>query len=209
MSRPNPTRIDLQFDDGSRRSFPFDHLPGTLQQEILRQPFAAVPCSDPDEARFVLFQWDDGWIEVIQVDRPCTDINRYYVINRPEDVGRLSLNRGEGSPELIEIFRKPKDLKKITFLDTYDLTLESSTREGKKWEHFFACEKGEDFLSEMNNRFKRALDEEGVSLEDLQTEAVDQLREFYERIRKRMDIKASRRQQDVYDFIALMCKVNQ
>lgn len=209
MSPPNPTQIILEFDHGSQASLPFDQLPGTLQQEILRQPFAAMPCPNPDEAQFVLLEWDDGWNEVIQVDGTCTDINRYYVINRPEDVGRLSLNKENDYPELIEIIRKPMDLKKITFLDTYELTLERSLREGKKRDHFFACKKEGDSLSEMRKRFKRALVDEGISLEDLNTKEGDQLRELYARIRKKMGIKAGQREQDAYDFVAFLYQTNQ
>jgi hypothetical protein len=35
-----------------------------------------------------------------------------------------------------------------------------------------------------------------------------QLQDSYERIRRRMDIKAGQRQQDVYDFIAYLAKIS-
>ena len=74
----------------------------------------------------------------MEVDAACAEINRYYVISRPEDVGRLSLNKMDDYPELIEIVRKPLDLRRITFLDTFKISLERSDREGKKMDHIEA-----------------------------------------------------------------------
>jgi hypothetical protein len=132
MSRPKPVTVHIDFDDDSTCSASFDSLPADLQFDILRQPFASKPSSNPEKERFVLLEWEDGWREVIGVDAACTDINRYYVISRPEDVGRLSLNKGGDYPELIEIIRKPLDLKRIAFTETFHLAPDTSTREGKK-----------------------------------------------------------------------------
>jgi hypothetical protein len=136
------------------------------------------------------------------MDGACADINRYYVISRPEDVGRLSLNKEDGYPELIEIVRKPLDLKRITFLNTFQLSLERSDKEGKKIDHFFALSKAGDAISEEMEAFKK----EGLDLQELQSQDPDQLREVYEKIRRKMGIKAAQRQQDVYDFIAYLTK---
>jgi hypothetical protein len=161
--------------------------------ELLRQPFASQPSKTPEQEKYVILEWDDGWREVIQVSAACADINRYYVISRPEDVGRLSLNKEDGYPELIEIVRKPLDLKRITFLNTFQLSLERSDKEGKKIDHFFALSKAGDAISEEMEAFKKSQDP-------------DQLREVYEKIRRKMGIKAAQRQQDVYDFIAYLTK---
>jgi hypothetical protein len=208
MSRVMPKTIVIEFDDRSQTSVPFESLPLNIQVEILRQPFASKPSSDPQKEKFVLLAWDDGWKEVIEVDAACTDINRYYVISRPEDVGRLSLNKKDEYPELIEIIRKPKELKKITFMDTYQLSLNKSTREGKKIDHFFTLAKDGDALSEFRDAFMKASAEEGIKIEDLNSMEAAQLQDSYERIRRRMDIKAGQRQQDVYDFIAYLAKVS-
>jgi hypothetical protein len=129
------------------------------------------------------------------------------VISRPEDVGRLSLNKVDDYPELIEIVRKPRDLKRITFLDTFQLSLERSDREGKKFDHFFALSKAGDAISEEMEGFRKAVEEEGLDLQDLKSQDPGQQREGYERIRRKMGIKAAHRQQDVYDFIAFLAKV--
>jgi hypothetical protein len=207
MPRSKPLKVVIEFDDGSKKEASFDALPFQLQFELLRQPFASQPSENPEQEKFVLLEWDDGWREVIEVDTDCSEINRYYVISRPEDVGRLSLSKGDGYPELIEIVRKPRDLKKITFMDTFQLSLERSDREGKKIDHFFALSKAGDAISEEMDSFRRAVEEEGLDLLELKSQDPDQQREGYEKIRRKMGIKAAQRQQDVYDFIAYLAKV--
>ena len=154
MPRSKPQKVVIEFDDGSETEASFDALPSQLQSELLRQPFASQPSANPEQEKFVLLEWDDGWREVMEVDAACAEINRYYVISRPEDVGRLSLNKEDGYPELIEIVRKPLDLKRITFLDTFQLSLERSDREGKKMDHFFTLSKEGDAIHEEMEAFK-------------------------------------------------------
>ena len=205
MSRPIPTKMVLEYEDGSSSSSSFEELPGTLQRGILRQPSFSAPSPHPEKEKYVLLEWDDGWKEVIQVDESCKDINRYYVIRRPEEVGRLSLNSSGEYPELIEIIRKPMNLKKITFSGTHELALDKSIREGKKTDHFFACNRNGDSLSELKDSFRKALEDEGVSLEELKSKDGNQLRGLFGRMKKRMDIKAGEREQDVFDFMAFFC----
>ncbi|MFH1480625.1 MAG: hypothetical protein ABIG67_05105 [Pseudomonadota bacterium] len=205
MSRVMPKNIVIEFDDGSHTSVPIESLPMNIQIDLLRQPFASTPSSAPEKEKFVFLEWDDGWREVIEVDAACTDINRYYVITRPEDMGRLSLNKKDDYPELIEIIRKPMNLKKITFSGTHELALDKSIREGKKTDHFFACNRNGDSLSELKDSFRKALEDEGVSLEELKSKDGNQLRGLFGRMKKRMDIKAGEREQDVFDFMAFFC----
>jgi hypothetical protein len=206
VSRMKPTKIIVEFDNKSRVEVPFEDLPVSLQLELLRQPFASRPNPEPEKGRFVLFEWDDGWKEVIQVDHSYTDINRYYVINRVEHVGRLSLNSQKGYPELIEIVRKPFSLKKITFRDSFRLTMERSSREGHKTEHFFKLTKEGEANSEIIDILKKAVEEEGIDLQILRSREPGAIQEEYEKIRQKMDIKALSRQQDVLDFIAYLVK---
>lgn len=207
MPRPKPTKIIIEFNDGSKASSDFQLLPSQLQYEILSQRFASKASSKPEAEKFVVLEWQDGWKEVIIADETCSDINRYYVISRPEDVGRLSLKKEDGYPELIEIIRKPLDLTKITFLDTYSLTLERSIREGKKVDHFYSLKNEEDIISTLTRDLKKAMKDEGLDHELLHSPNSLQQQGYYERIRKRMGIMASKRQQDVYDFIAFLLKV--
>ena len=206
MSTPKPQTITVEFDDGSKRIAPFETLPHFLQSEIMRQPFTSKPNPQPEGQSFILLEWDDGWKEVIQLDSTCTEIHRYYVISREEHVGRLSLKKPDGYPELLEITRKPFSLEKITFLDTFRLALERSEKEGMKAEHFFALAKEENSLSEMIDALRRAVREAGMDLQVLSSQESDVPLEVYEEIRQKLGIKAGFRQQDVLDFITYLSK---
>lgn len=207
MPKARPQRVIVEFDDGTRSEASFEALPSQLQFELLREPFVSRPSPDPEAEKFVLLEWKDGWKEVVEVGADCSEINRYYVISRPEDVGRLSLKRGDGYPELIEIARKPLDLKRITFLGTFRLSLERSSREGKKVDHFFKLSEGKDAIQEELEAFKRALREERMDLDQMRAQDPDRQQEDYERIRRKMGLKAAQRQQDVLDFIALLARL--
>jgi hypothetical protein len=201
MSRAHPKTISIEFNDGTNTTMPFDSLPETLQNDILRQPFASRPSTNPKDVKVALLEWEDGWKEVIEVDPTCTDINRYYVISRSEDRGRLSLNKEDGYPDLIEINRKPKNIKRITFIDTFRLHLNRATREGKKTDHFYSLSKETDAVSEMLETFKALLKEEGIDKEQLLSDEPALQKEPLENIREKMGIMAGRRQQDALDFI--------
>ena len=202
MSPLCPQKIVLEFSDGTRKESAFNALPDQLQFDIMRQPFAGQLNPAPSKNKFVLLEWKDGWKEVIQVHTNCTEINRYYVISRPEEVGRLSLDKQDGYPELIEIVRKPLDLEKITFIDTFHLTRERSKREGKKTDHFFTLSKEGDSFLEAATTFSKILREEGIELKELLSEDPVQLQEKFAKISRQLGVAATHRQQDVLDFIA-------
>ncbi|MBN1101816.1 MAG: hypothetical protein JXL84_00230 [Deltaproteobacteria bacterium] len=207
MRRARPTQIVLEYDDGTRSAVSFETLPLPLQIEIMRQPFAGRPSPDPQKERYLLLEWDDGWKEVIEVDAGCTELNRYYVISRPEDVGRLSLHKEAGYPELIEVMRKPKNLRRITLLDTFDLTPTDSIREGKKVDHLYALSKVEKTLPEWVQMTKEALREENLEVRKLLSGTPSETNGIYERLRRRMNLHAGQRQQDVYDFLACLVRL--
>jgi hypothetical protein len=207
MPMPRPQEITVKFDDGSTAIAPFESLPDSLQFEIMRQPFACKPSPNPEEEKFVLLEWDDGWSEVIQVDPDCTDINRFYVISRVENIGRLSINKQDGYPELIEVVRRPLDLKRIAFMDTFELALERTDREGHKTDHFFSLTKKGEGFSEIITVFKKVVKKEGIDLKELSSKEPSEISKECEKIRRKMDLRAGRRQQDVLDFIAYLVKL--
>ena len=63
-----------------------------------------------------MLEWKDGWKEVYALPPDVSDVRKYYVIRRVEEVGRLFLDRGDGYPELIEVLRKPKEVERMTLL---------------------------------------------------------------------------------------------
>jgi hypothetical protein len=206
MSRPKPKKLIVEFEDSSRREASFDELPATLGADILRQPFASRMNSHPEQGKFVLIEWEDGWKEVVAVNADCTDINRYRVLTRPEDVGRLSLKRAGGYPELVEITRRPQQVRQITFTDTFALEPGKSLREGKKVEQHFSLRKGGDRLAEIRAELRRVLQEEGTELNEVATLSPDAARSRYEKARQEIGISASRCQQDLIEFMEYLEK---
>ena len=201
MPRPKAKKIIVQFDDGTQREAAFEDLTTQLQREFLKQTFFFDFNPDGEDKKFVLLEWKDGWKEVKAVDTDCTEINRYYVITRPEDVGRLSLNRKDGYPELLEVGRTPLDLKRIGFVENHEVVLKQSDREGKKVDHFFTLNKDGDLLSAVVDDFRKALDEEMIDAKELSREISKQPIELYSKIARRMGVRAFERQQDVLDFM--------
>lgn len=206
MSQSRPKLLTVEYEDGSKTPVAFDTLPLFLQKELLNHPFFSRPSPFPDKEKYLLLEWEDGWKEVMEVNPTCSGINRYYVISRPEDRGRLSLNKPDGYPELIEINRKPLQLKRIHFKETFSLTESTSIREGQKIDHFFHLEKTEGALSEIISLLKKAMEEEGLDLRQVKELSPGEFQDKAARIWSKIGLQAGHRQQDLYDFIAALVK---
>lgn len=206
MDIPKPLKVTVEFDDGSTTEADFESLTVQFQRELLKQPVFSRPMSNPDERNFVLIQWKDGWKEVAAVDSGCSAINRYYVIRRPEDVGRLSLTTKSGYPELIEIIRDPLNLEKIRFIATFRVAPKKTDREGSKLDHFFDLEEENDAFSEMLADFKDIVSQEQIDLGEFKSKDHNLVRTQYQEIASKMGIRAAHRQQDLLDFMGYLTK---
>lgn len=107
-------KVVIQYDDGLEQEIPL----GNLSEKTLSE-LAVIGSeqngTDGNARRYLLLEWNDGWKEVVKVPGDVTELLRYYVIRRPEDTGRLLIERKESDyPELVEIIRKPKELKRVT-----------------------------------------------------------------------------------------------
>ncbi len=203
MAQPKPVAVILEYDDGSKMSASFEALSDHLQFEILRQPFARRPSLCPEDEKFVLLEWEDSWKEVFKVDRACRSINRYYVIRKSEEVGRLSLNaRGDGYPQLIEIARRPSQVAKITFTDTFKVSAGRAVRQGNKVKQFFDMLPVEDTLSDMVDIMRSVLEDEGISPRRLKSGGEPLPDDLYERMGRAIRVRPAFRQQDLHDYIS-------
>ena len=198
----------IEFDGGAKRESSFESLPGPLQFELLRQPFASAPSSDPAREKYLVLEWDDGWKEVVELDPACKGFSRYTVITRPEDVGRLAIHREDGYPELVEITRKPLNVSRMAVLvdtaETVRPKVDRSAREGKKVDHFHKLNQEGDARADLLDAFKKAAADEGIDPARLRSGDTATLRDEFEKIRRRMGLRAGQRQQDVWDFIAYL-----
>src|SRR3990172_3947353 len=105
-----PKRLVVKYDDGSTKEADFASLDGQLRLQLaelgLCPPLDRVGAAK----HYVLVGWRDGWQEVFAVDADSAELLRYFVIERIEDRGRLSIDVGADYPELFIIKRTPKDV---------------------------------------------------------------------------------------------------
>lgn len=181
MAATRPETLTITYPGGASAIVRFDDLPATLRTDILRQPFAAAPSPDAAAESYVLLEWEDGWKEVVEVDAGCRAVQRYYVISRTEEVGRLSLEHESGYPVLLEVERRPGGLSRVTFGETFTLSPERSAREGKKTDTWYSLAQKGDATAEL----KEALSAAGGDA-------------------AAVGLVAGRRQQDLDDFLATL-----
>jgi hypothetical protein len=117
MSSGKPKKVKVEYEDGSCLECEFSKLSQAGQKELADLGLVLSPGGETaGKEKYVLLEWKDGWKEVFAVPPDVSDVRKYYVIRRMEEVGRLFLDRGEGYPELIEVLRKPQDVERMTLL---------------------------------------------------------------------------------------------
>lgn len=114
MGAFNASKVNITFEDGSKCEVSAEKLSLNTKNELSSFHPGIIGSAD---AGFLLFEWKDGWREVLRVESDMAEVQKYYVIERLEQVGRLILKRsGFDYPELVEVTRKPKELIKVTVI---------------------------------------------------------------------------------------------
>jgi hypothetical protein len=194
-------RLLIEFADGSTAEQAFAGLPEPLQKELLRQPFAGRPAASGEEG-FLLLEWEDGWKEVVRVPAEASTVNRYYVISRPEEVGRLSLSTGGAYPELVEIPRRPHSLTRMSLGETFALQPARREREGRKIEQHYDLVPQGDSLAELRRGLRELVQQGELRPSDLRRPASAAGEEAYQVIAGRLGLRPAYNRQDVLDFAA-------
>ena len=110
MDTKKISKVTVQYDNGAVQEISASTLPEKILSEL-----SAAGSDKP--GRFLLMEWQDGWREVIKVPENVSEVNRYYVMRRVEESGRLVIDKSnQDYPELIEIIRKPRELKRVTLV---------------------------------------------------------------------------------------------
>ena len=105
-----PIKLVVLYDDGSSREVDYAKIDGETRQRLAQLGVAPIGDRVGSAKHYLLMKWKDGWQEVLAIDKDTADLLRYYVIERIDDRGRLSLETGEDYPELLVIERTPRDL---------------------------------------------------------------------------------------------------
>ncbi|KJS15479.1 MAG: hypothetical protein VR69_12960 [Peptococcaceae bacterium BRH_c4b] len=110
-------KVIVQFRDGCEIEIAPGNLSESTLLELASSGFELNTLNAEKDARYILLEWGDGWKEVLKAPGDVTKLIRYYVISRPEDSGRIVFARNDSDyPELVEIYRKPKELKRVTII---------------------------------------------------------------------------------------------
>jgi hypothetical protein len=213
-----PKRVIVEYEDGTSREASFSSLSKEIQTQLLKLKTQGDVQTKNSE-NYLLLQWKDGWKEIIAVDGHATELLRYYVIERVEEVGRLSLSAGDDYPLLQLIKRLPGRIESILFIgkqgpQSYRMEEKMTVREGGKVEHIFYDRKRPNFSMEdepaASARFKAILDSlrselhnKGLDWSKLSHMAAEERVIIYKEIAKVLDLKGTEKQSDVFGFIQL------
>lgn len=218
-----PKRLVVEYEDGSTARIDFNKLSQSSQLEISR---AGSHSSSPIgySEKYLLMEWRDGWREVVAVKGDSIELLRYYVIQRIEEQGRLSVEVGTSYPQLLIINRTPRDLNGLLVVGNerakyYELESEVETWEGvfeaggkKEYVKYDKTDEkypqesreGATRLAGLMNSLELQLNEKGLSAEELLArDRTTKIKEYAE-IALRMGIRGKEMQQDVYGFIELV-----
>ena len=159
------------------------------------------------DKKYVMMKWKDGWQEVVAVEGDVVDFNKYYVIERLEQYGRLVLNRPKGAvPDLIVIDRDPTGIEKVALLDGDDqqrtLAAKDTYREGTRLEYNYNLPEGGDLSGELTAKLKEVLAAKGMSAKDLLLKGDADIIA----VAKAANIVGARSQQDLVHFIKLLLR---
>lgn len=221
-----PTRLLVAYEDGSTREVDFGRLSPEMRSELARLGLAPVPQSIGSAKQYLLMKWRDGWQEVVGIDRDTAELLRYYVIERIEDCGRLSLDVGADYPELFVIERTPRDLTAALLVGHTEATSYALDSETERWEGIFEAGGKLEFvkydrtspkyphepeaetsgLDELLGSLRDELARRGLTPETLLGMEEQARIEVYKEVSRAANIRGSERQADVYGFLELLLR---
>jgi hypothetical protein len=221
-----PKRVVVEYDDDSTKSINFNEVNRHVQFELGKLGLCPSPDSVASGKHYLLLKWKDGWQEVVGVDGDFVQLLRYYVIERIEHRGRLSLDVGDDYPELFIIERTPNELSSILVFGNDGGRAFRLDAEVQRWEGIFdaggkreyvkydgtdsrypqECDEEPEDLNVIVNSVKHELDGKGLDPEELLVMDQNLRIEVYKEIADRIAVRGKERQEDVYGFIELMVK---
>ncbi len=219
-----PVKLVVEYDDGSSRELAYADIDGETRLRLAQLGLSPVGDHVGSAKHYLLMQWKDGWQEVLGVEGAFADLLRYYVIERIEDRGRLSLETGGDYPELLIIERTPRDLQAALIVSDDAVKSYALDTAVERWEGIFEAGGKREYVKFDKNSDKyphevagskealeailaslkaalaqKNLDAAGVLAMDESTRVTE-----YKVLASLANIRGSRRQEDVYGFIESM-----
>ena len=210
MSKTKPQRLTVEFSDGSKKDIEFSKLSNDIRAELSK--LAQLPSSamTPAPQKYLLLEWKDGWVEVMSLEKECTEISKYYVLRRAEDIGRLVITRSGPYPAVKLIGRLPAEISRMSVIDgiqtkTYILNEGNIRAEGGRTEHEYKLDNvNTGPMIDLIGRLKKALGNNDIKAKELLVLNEAQRMDEYDRLRRQIGLRASSTQHDVLAFINMM-----
>ncbi|MCL5736760.1 MAG: hypothetical protein M1274_14480 [Actinobacteria bacterium] len=219
-----PLRLVVEYDDGSTRKVDYADVDGETRFRLAQLGLTPAAAHVPTSSHYLVMRWRDGWQEVVAIDKESVELLRYYVIERIEDRGRLSLETGDEYPQLFIIERTPRDLTDITIVGSDGAKSYSLDQSVDRWEGIFEAggkrehvkfdktsEKYPQKVSDGSPAVRLILDalnkqlqETGISAESLLARDEASRVADYKALAAGLNLRASRHQEDVYGFVEAM-----
>ena len=221
-----PKRLVVTYDDGSSKEADFADLDGQLRLQLaelgLCPPLDRVGAAK----HYLLVRWQDGWQEVFAVDTDSAELLRYFVIERIEDRGRLSIDVGADYPELFIIKRTPKEVTEAVIVGDDGIKSYGLGSQVERWEGIFEAGGKLEFVkydrtsdayphesSEDPGALARTVDSllDGLKKKGLTPSALLSMPEplrlaEYKELADEAGIRGARKQEDVYGFIEMLLR---
>ena len=213
-----PKNIIVEYEDGTRQEAAFDRLSRQGQIELSALGLCEAAAKETRK-NYLLLEWKDGWKEVKAVDGQALEVLRYYTIERVEEIGRLSMEKADGNPELVMIKRLPGRLERIIFVggngpQAYALKESATVKEGGKIEHIFYDKKKPNFKMEdsaaasaryaaLLDALRGLLEKKGLSVSGLLAMGEGDRVPLYKELAQALGLRGTERQQDVYGFLTV------
>ena len=221
-----PKRLVVEYEDSSTREVDFSKVDSQMRFKLAKLGLCPPPDHVGSSKHYLLLRWQDGWQEVLGVDKDSVELLRYYVIQRIEDRGRLSFEVGADYPELFIIRRMPRELIDLLIVSDGSVKSYGLESEVERWEGIFEAGGKKEYvkydktdsrypqefseapaaLDKLMDSLKGELDSRGLSPQKLL--AMDESRRIaeYKEVARGTGIRGSERQEDVYGFIELMVR---
>jgi hypothetical protein len=221
-----PKSLIVAYDDGSTKEAGFAELDGQLIVRLaqlgLCPPLERVGASK----HYLLLRWQDGWQEVFAVDADSVELLRYYVIERIEDRGRLSVDMGAEYPELFVIERTPRGVTEAMIVGDAGTTSYGLGPEVARWEGIFddggkkefvrydktsdsyphESSDGSDALAHMLDQLRAELDQQGLSPRALLARQEPDRIVEYRGLAEVLGLRGGRKQEDVYGLMEMLLR---
>lgn len=221
-----PKRLVVTYEDGSTKEADFAETDGELRLKLAQLGLCPPLDQVGTSKHYLLIRWQDGWQEVFGIDKGSAELLRYYVIQRIEDRGRLSLDVGADYPELLIVERTPKDVIGATIVSSDSVKSYALASEVERWEGIFEAGGKKEFvkydktsdayphessedpeaLAEVLSALEGELQKEGLTPRALLSMQEPLRVAEYKRLASGVGIRGGREQQDVYGFIELLLR---